>query len=381
MRAETEHADGVPARQSAEPYVVVRDVTKVFRTRRGEHVALDNVSIDIGTREFVVLLGPSGCGKTTLLRCIAGLERPDRGEILIDGNVVFSAAKRIELPPEKRNLGMVFQSYALWPHMTVFENVAYPLRSGRRIGESDVRSRVGEALARIGLETYALSYPGQLSGGQQQRVALARAIVATRGLVLFDEPLSNLDAKVRERLRIELLALQRSIGFASLYVTHDQTEALALADRIAVMNVGRFAQMGSPDDIYRNPQSRYVADFVGTANEFRGKLVSLANGQCEVATAFGTLSGVAAPGTGGPGQAVSVVIRPEHCRIGTAVGANSITCRIVRSMFLGAHVEHVAELDGMTFTIVTQGDARIAPDSTVVVQFDPAHARVFPAQA
>jgi iron(III) transport system ATP-binding protein len=381
MRAETEHADGVPARQSAEPYVVVRDVTKVFRTRRGEHVALDNVSIDIGTREFVVLLGPSGCGKTTLLRCIAGLERPDRGEILIDGKVVFSAAKGIELPPEKRNLGMVFQSYALWPHMTVFENVAYPLRSGRRIGESDVRSRVGEALARIGLETYALSYPGQLSGGQQQRVALARAIVATRGLVLFDEPLSNLDAKVRERLRIELLALQRSIGFASLYVTHDQTEALALADRIAVMNVGRFAQMGSPNDIYRNPQSRYVAHFVGTANEIKGKLGSLAAGNCEVETAYGTIRGVAAPGVTDAGQPVAVVVRPEHCRFAAADGDNLISCTISRSMFLGAHVEHVVERAGLTLLVVTQGDDRVVAGSNVTVAFDPAHTRIFPAEA
>jgi iron(III) transport system ATP-binding protein len=197
----------------------------MFRTKRGEHVALDNVSIDIGAGEFVVLLGPSGCGKTTLLRCIAGLERPDSGEILIDGKVVFSSAKGIELPPEKRNLGMVFQSYALWPHMAVFKNVAYPLRSGRRAGVEEVQQRVTEALTRVGLESYAMSYPGQLSGGQQQRVARARAIVATPGLVLFDEPLSNLDAKVRERLRVELLALQRGIGFASLYVTHDQIEA------------------------------------------------------------------------------------------------------------------------------------------------------------
>jgi iron(III) transport system ATP-binding protein len=381
MRVQTGIGGPASGRQQADPYVVVRNLTKVFRTKRGEHTALDNVSIEIGAREFVVLLGPSGCGKTTLLRCIAGLERPDKGEILIDGKVVFSAEKRIELPPEKRNLGMVFQSYALWPHMTVFENVAYPLRSGRRLPDAELRKRVTEALARVGLDSYAVSYPGQLSGGQQQRVALARAIVATRGLVLFDEPLSNLDAKVRERLRIELLGLQRGIGFASIYVTHDQTEALALADRIAVMNVGRFAQIGGPNDIYMEPQTRYVAHFVGTANEIKGKLKSVADGRCEVETAAGLIRGIAAPGLKEPGQPVVVVVRPEQCRFTAHAGDNQIASTVERSMFLGAHVEHVVEHDGLHLLVVTQGNEKSAPGSSVTVAFEPAQTRVFPAEA
>ena len=291
----------------ATPRVVVKNLTKIYRTRRGEHRALDNVSLEIGSGEFVVLLGPSGCGKTTLLRCVAGLETPDAGEISIDGRVVFSSEKRINLPPERRGLGMVFQSYALWPHLTVFENVAYPLREGGT-PRGDISIRVKEALERVALETYADAYPGHLSGGQQQRVALARAMVAAHGLVLFDEPLSNLDAKVRERLRLELIALQRSVGFSSLYVTHDQSEALALADRIAVMAIGRISQVDAPQTIYTQPASRYVANFVGKTNEVSGRIVAIDGKACSAETPLGVLSGITGPGVIEVGQAVRILV-------------------------------------------------------------------------
>ncbi|MDE3078339.1 MAG: ABC transporter ATP-binding protein, partial [Chloroflexota bacterium] len=243
-----------PSAGGREARVAVRNLTKVYHTRRGPVLALDNVSLEIAAGEILVLLGPSGCGKTTLLRCIAGLERPDSGELYVQGRPVFSSSTHVWLPPERRQLSMVFQSYALWPHMTVFENVAYPLRNVK-VPAAEVRERTEAVLGVVGLGAYAPAYPGQLSGGQQQRVALARAIVANEGVVLFDEPLSNLDAKVRERLRVDLLALQRDIGFSALYVTHDQTEATALGDRIAVMSTGRMAQSGTPVEIYDRPSS------------------------------------------------------------------------------------------------------------------------------
>ncbi|HEX6511766.1 MAG TPA: ABC transporter ATP-binding protein, partial [Chloroflexota bacterium] len=248
------------------PRVLVSHVSKTYRTRQREVVALADVSLAVADGEILVLLGPSGCGKTSLLRCIAGLERPDQGEIFIHGKAVFASSSGLALPPEDRHLSMVFQSYALWPHMSVFENVAYPLRN-LKLKDAEVRERTTAVLGVVGLADYAAAYPGQLSGGQQQRVALARAVVANEGVVLFDEPLSNLDAKVRDRLRVELLALHRDIGFSALYVTHDQTEATALGDRIAVMDVGTVAQVGTPPEIYRQPNSRYVAQFIGSANE------------------------------------------------------------------------------------------------------------------
>ncbi len=327
------------------PRVSVQGLTKRFKTRTREHVALNDVSLDIGADEFVVLLGPSGCGKTTLLRSIAGLEQPESGEIYLDGEPVSSARQGVWVPPEARRLGMVFQSYALWPHMSVFENVAYPLRNAG-VAAGEIAPRVAQALARVGLEALGASSPGQLSGGQQQRVALARALVATGGLVLFDEPLSNLDAKVRARLRLELATLQRSLGFAALYVTHDQAEALALADRIAVMESGRIAQIGTPEEIYDSPATRYVADFIGSANEVQGQVESCGPDACVVATPVGRLVGRARAGAMRPGQKVAVMFRPEHCAVGARTADaladhNRIEGVLERSVFQGATREHV----------------------------------------
>ena len=226
-------------------------------------------SLSVGRGEFVTLLGPSGCGKTTTLRCVAGLERPDAGEIRIGDEVVASAGRGIYLYPEHRNIGMVFQSYAVWPHMTVFENVAYGLRV-RRIAAAEIRERTTRALELVGLDHLAERYATKLSGGQRQRVALARAIVYEPRVVLFDEPLSNLDAKLREQMRIELVRLQQEVGITSIYVTHDQAEALVMSDRVVVMDKGVIQQIDDPQTIYARPANTFVANFIGVANLMEG---------------------------------------------------------------------------------------------------------------
>lgn len=368
----------------ADSRVVVKNLSKTYHTRRGDVRALDDVSIEIGAGEILVLLGPSGCGKTTLLRCVAGLEHPDTGEIQVNGKTVEKPSAGIALPPEARHLSMVFQSYALWPHMTVFENVAYPLRSAR-LKEPEVEERAKGVLNVVGLESYRSAYPGQLSGGQQQRVALARALVANEGVVLFDEPLSNLDAKVRERLRLELLSLQREIGFSALYVTHDQAEATILGDRIAVMDVGTVAQIGSPMDVYNRPSSRYVAQFVGSANELTGTVESVEGGSYVVSTAAGNLRATGSDTNVQTGQPVVVVFRPEHCRLanGTAPAGdtNRLACEVQRSLFLGTHVEHVLTAAGQQLLARSFAAELLEPGHQVSIDLDPSAIRVFGADS
>jgi iron(III) transport system ATP-binding protein len=360
--------------------VRVRNLTKRFRTKRGEVVALDNVSIDIAASERVVLLGPSGCGKTTLLRCVAGLEQPDAGEIELNGVTVFSAAKGIFVPPEARGVSMMFQSYALWPHMTVFDNVAYPLEnlagSRRRVD----RARVDAALRMVACDGLQARYPAQLSGGQQQRVALARAVIANEGIVLFDEPLSNVDAKVREQLRIELVTLQRQLGFAWLYVTHDQTEATAVADRIAVFRSGRIAQLGSPTEIYDRPASRYVAEFVGSSNLIGGRVAAGPGGPVRVQSGFGVIE----VGSGEPaavGDAVTLVCRPEQIEVergDTLAGRpNAFKAQVEASMFLGNCTEHAVRVGQQRLVARTLSKTAYAPQEPVTVTIDPAGVRMF----
>ena len=370
-------ADGLPVE---EPRVVIRDLGKTYQSKAGEIAALDGISIEVAAGEIVVLLGPSGCGKTTLLRCVAGLERPDRGEILLHGGVAFSSSREIVLPPEKRRLGMVFQSYALWPHMSVFDNLAYPLTSAGIKGPR-ARERVEAVLELIGLTRYADAYPGHLSGGQQQRVALARAIIVNPAVILFDEPLSNLDAQVRERLRLELLALQEKIGFSALYVTHDQSEAMALGDRIAVMNAGRIVQIGTPVDIHQQPQTRFVGQFVGSANELQGRISSRTEMRHWVDTPAGRLQGVSA--TGEPIEAdaeVIVLIRPEHLKISDkppAAEATWLKGSLERSIFMGAHVDYVVRV-GTSDLLVRSFDERVLAIGTEVgIALHPSLARIF----
>jgi iron(III) transport system ATP-binding protein len=253
--------------QEPKPHIEVRDLEIHY----GNVPAVRGVSFDVQLGEQLTLLGPSGCGKTTTLRAIAGLEKPTSGEIRIDGIPVYSSARGINVPAEKRGLSMVFQSYAIWPHMTVFDNVAYGLRV-RRESAADIKDKVNRALGLVQMRDYADRSASQLSGGQQQRVALARAFVFSPSVLLFDEPLSNLDAKLRADMRIELRDLQYRLGITSVYVTHDLEEALAMSDRIVVMRGGVVEQTGSPDEIYRLPSNAFVADFVGSANLINGRL-------------------------------------------------------------------------------------------------------------
>ena len=259
-----------------EDNVVLRIIAleKRFRREKGDEVrAIDSVSLDLERGSMVTVLGPSGCGKTTLLRCIAGLEIPTGGEIWNEGRLLSSGDRGILVPPERRQFGMMFQTYAIWPHMSVFRNVAYPLK-GRGWSKARITERVESILNIVGIEHLRNEYPGRMSGGQQQRVALARSLVNEPKVILFDEPLSNVDAKVREDLRLELLSMQKEIGFAGVYVTHDQDEAMAISDRIVVMSDGKVLQVGTPREIYRKPVSRFVASFIGVANMWEGRLTN-----------------------------------------------------------------------------------------------------------
>jgi iron(III) transport system ATP-binding protein len=360
--------------------VSVRALEKAFRREDGTRArAIDGVSLDIQPGEFVVLLGPSGCGKTTLLRTIAGLEQPDAGTIDIRGETVFSSERGLDVPPERRRLSMIFQSYALWPHMTAFQNVAYPLQS-RRLKKKEVAERVSGVFELVGIPELQRQYPGQLSGGQQQRVALARALVGGSDLVLLDEPLSNVDAKVREQLRFELLSMQRELAFAAIYVTHDQAEAMELAHRVAVMRQGQIAQIGAPREIYLEPQSRYVADFVGSANELRGTVRSVADGLAVVETELGEVRGVAVDGLA-PGAEAVAVARPERTRLARDEpdSPNRWRAEVRAAAFLGASLEHVVRVGEHTFRLWSVDTNLLEPGTEAWLYVEPEHVRVLPA--
>jgi iron(III) transport system ATP-binding protein len=258
----------------------VRSLNTEYKTQRGPAVkAAQNIAFEVPKGKFFTLLGPSGCGKTTTLRSIAGLERPVSGEISVEGKVVYSSARNIFVPPNRRNFGMVFQSYAIWPHMTVFANAAFPLEVRKnRMPKAAIRQKVMEVLGAVALDHLADREATKLSGGQQQRLALARALVMEPELLLLDEPLSNLDAKLRDRMRFELKRIQRELGVTTIYVTHDQGEALALSHEIAVMNEGQVVQIGPPRMIYEHPRTKFVADFIGTTNFFEGEVLGRADG-------------------------------------------------------------------------------------------------------
>jgi iron(III) transport system ATP-binding protein len=309
--------------------------------------AAQDVSFDVPDGALFTLLGPSGCGKTTTLRSIAGLERPQRGEIALGGRVVFSSAKGIYVAPNKRNFGMVFQSYAIWPHMSVFKNVAFPLDVRKpRPSPREIHDKVMRVLSVVQLAELADRDATKLSGGQQQRLALARALVMEPQLLLLDEPLSNLDAKLREKMRFELKRMQRDLGLTTIYVTHDQSEALALSHEIAVMNEGRIVQIGSPRDIYERPRNKFVADFVGNTNFIDGKILSAANGNgcCRVATPIGELN-VQCVEAFAQGAPVVVSVRPEDVELSESAPAqdkeDDNLCRGVvdAKVFLGDYLD------------------------------------------
>lgn len=332
-----------------------------------------DVSFEVEPGEFLSLLGPSGCGKTTTLRMIAGFERPDEGRILIGRTPVTDIAAGIFVPPNRRGFGMVFQSYAVWPHMTVAENVAYPLSVKGGVARSAIAERVGRVLDMVGLGGLEKRFPNQLSGGQQQRVALARALIMEPGVLLFDEPLSNLDAKLRERMRFELIELQRKIGVPAVFVTHDQAEAMVISRRILVMDKGRIGQIGSPAEIYDRPCSRYVADFVGLTN-FLDVTVSGAAGPGRW-NVLGPLGPMQASADDAPsaGERRSLAIRPEQMRLSTVAqdGPNVFQARLDSSYFLGPYTEHFLSAGGQVLRVQATGRATIEAGATVWLQMPP----------
>jgi iron(III) transport system ATP-binding protein len=342
--------------------------------------AVKNVSFEVQQGEMFTLLGPSGCGKTTTLRSIAGLEKPDSGRISVDKRVLFEAGEgkaAVNVPANERGLGMVFQSYAIWPHMSVFDNVGFPLqvrKRSERPSKSEIAERVGRVLEVMELGHLADRQATKLSGGQQQRLALARAIVTQPPLLLLDEPLSNLDAKLRESLRFELKRLQRELGITSIYVTHDQVEALALSSHIAVMRLGEVVQLGKPRDIYTNPNSRFVAEFIGTSNFINGTVAGH-DGDCvAVDTTEGRLlvrSSAAVP----VGSDAIVSVRPEAVDIAfdSAGGTvpNEWSGEVVTRAFLGDSVDHVVKVGKSEIRNRSNPTVSVEPGTKVYLRMDP----------
>lgn len=335
--------------------ISIRSLKKWFKSRQGIVEALRGIDLDVTDREFCVLLGPSGCGKTTTLRCVAGLERPDAGEIEISGTVVSSPSKGVYIPTERRDIAMVFQSYAIWPHMNVFQNVAFPLIKGRRqVPREQVRERVRQALQLVQLEGLEERPATDLSGGQQQRVAMARAIVTQPKILLMDEPLSNLDARLREQMRLELKKITRSVGVTTLYVTHDQAEALSLGDKVCVMHEGEILQLGTPQEVYSRPQNLFVAQFVGEMNFVRARVT----GSGEVESPLGRVH-CSVPTNCGVGSDVTLAVRPEHLAVKPCASDHSegVDGRVMTKNYLGDAALLEVEVCGVTLRVKLAGDA------------------------
>lgn len=339
----------------------VDGLKKVFPTKSSTVNAVDGVSFEVREGELYTLLGPSGCGKTSTLRSVAGLEHPDDGEIAIGGHVVSQG--RLSVPPNKRDIGMVFQNYGIWPHMSVFDNAAFPLQVQRpRVTKREIAARVGEALAVVHLDELAGRAATQLSGGQQQRLALARALVRRPKLLLLDEPLSNLDAKLREAMRMEVTKLQRDLGIATLFVTHDQDEALSMSSRLAVLDAGRIVQEGTPREIYQAPATRFVADFVGRTNFLEGQMADAA-----VTTDIGLLRVRA---TDRPaGSAVTLSIRPEAIRLSVAAPPagteNVVRGALTDVMYVGERAECHVRVGDHRWLVRLDPFVSIEPETTV----------------
>jgi iron(III) transport system ATP-binding protein len=342
-------------------------VTGVHK-RLGGNPILNGVSLELGENEVVALLGPSGSGKTTLLRAVAGLEVPDQGRIVLGDEVLFDAERGVEIPAERRHLGLVFQSYALWPHRTVFENVAYGLKL-RKVPAAEIRARVVGTLDQLGLRGLADRHPHQLSGGQQQRVALARAIVYEPRVLLLDEPLSNLDAKLREEARAWLRQLIEKLGISAVCVTHDQVEALALADRILLLDQGRIVQEGSPEQIYAEPASAFAAEFMGANNRLRGKIAEVRGDMARVSgpswEVWGRLRARLQAG-----EPATAIIRIEKTRVQAAPAEGALPAKLDTALFLGERWDYV-------FTV---GDQRVRAWEASAPRGE-SHWLVFPPQA
>ncbi len=361
--------------------LTVRSLAKSFAAAEGAVAAVDGVSFSVAEAQCYALLGPSGCGKTTILRCVAGLEQAERGAIAIGDRVVSDAESGVFVPVHQRSIGMVFQSYAIWPHLDVFHNVSYPLDVQRpRLARTEIAKRVMEVLALVGMQAMARRPATRLSGGQQQRVALARAIVRRPSLLLLDEPLSNLDARLRDTMRRELAGLIRQIGITAVFVTHDQVEALSLADRVAVMEQGRIVQEGTPTEIYERPRNLFVARFLGAANVLPGKVEERdRQGRCRIALAGGQRLTLV---TSEPaGAAVNIVLRPENFVIlaqRPADEINVIPGRITALTFQGSSVEYAVDIGGgALLRVLARAQAELTRGTPVWIGIDPELAAVF----
>jgi iron(III) transport system ATP-binding protein len=372
--------------------LVVDDLVKQyavpFRKRTdddpGRRNGVDGVTFEVAAGELFTLLGPSGCGKTTTLRSIAGLETPDSGRIQLGDQVLYDSDSRTDLPVYRRGLAMVFQSYAVWPHMTVFQNAAFPLEimpRGSRPSRKQIRERVERSLQTVGLERFAEQSATRLSGGQQQRLALARALVIEPPILLLDEPLSNLDAKLRESMRLEIKRLQRDMGLTAIYVTHDQAEALSMSSRVAIMNAGKVIQIGRPRDIYGAPADQFVADFLGVSNFVEGTLIAVNGNEAEIATDIGQVR-VSTERTFAVGQEVLACLRPEEIEISMTKPAepraNEFEAKLLAAAFLGDRVDHVVEIGTREVRIRSHSSVRIKRDAAVWLTIAPEDIVVLP---
>jgi iron(III) transport system ATP-binding protein len=341
--------------------LVIKNLVKRFDTVS----AVDHVSLDVAEGEFVTLLGPSGCGKTTTLRTVAGFYQPDEGEVYFNDKLMNN------VPPNKRNTAMCFQSYALFPHMNVWENIAFGLRM-RKITPAEQKKRVAESLEMLSLSGMDKRKPGQLSGGQQQRVALARAIVTQPDILLFDEPLSNLDAKLRVQVRVEIKEMQKRLGITSIYVTHDQDEALAISDRIVVMNQGHIEQVGDPQEIYLHPLTSFVAGFIGLANILEGKIAARDGDNVEIETAFGKLAAKAGKLKQKVGDAVKFSFRPENMVQYVEGSQNRIRGTILHAIFMGDVTDLFVDANGTRLRAHAGSTARFKAGDVVEFSVDEA---------
>ena len=361
--------------------VQVTGLAKAFQTLDGRVDALEDLGFEVNPGEFYTLLGPSGCGKSTTLRCIAGLERPDQGEIRIGDQVVSSGS--LFIAPNERPIGMVFQSYAIWPHMTVFKNVAFPLKQ-QKVPKREREKLVMEALALVHMEDLADRPSPYLSGGQQQRVALARALVSKPQVLLLDEPLSNLDAKLREELRLEIKELLKRLGITALYVTHDQAEALAMSDRIAVMFRGRILQEASPKELYLKPNAKFVAQFIGQVNFFEGRVsAGSSNGMGVVTTEQGELRCVV-PASTVTGTKTLVTVRPESFQVSAepdtdSAGYNILEGKVEKSVFLGDFIDCQILVGAQMVRAKLPPTSDLTPGERVFLKFDPSACILLPA--
>lgn len=383
-RTEGRHATnnrgaGKPELRSGRPNKYLLNVSHL-KKRYGDWLAIDDVSFSVAAGEFFTLLGPSGCGKTSTLRCVAGLETPFAGEIDISGETVYSSTQGIQIPANRREIAMVFQSYAIWPHMTVFKNVAFPLQA-RGVRGAELKSRVLAALETVGLASLADRPAPLLSGGQQQRVALARAIITNSKLLLLDEPLSNLDAALRIQMRSELRDLQRRIGATMIYVTHDQEEAMSLSDRIAVMLNGKIVEVDTPKNLYHRPRTAFTAKFVGQSDLIPCEVPGLPrDGKLVVSTQFGPVVSAVFSETIKPGQH-SLLVRPEHIHILPSSPApsgmeNLFPGKIDSSMFSGRFLDYRVAIANASIHVQTPSNAEWQKGDAVAIHLPPNHSVV-----